>query len=386
MSIQIYTLTHEYADVWIAADGELHTCYAYGGTRMVDPSRKSTQIEDMLKRLMWDESLFKNRLINGALRRGVLDTFQDRLPEGLSESVVGGARCIIVPRDQETYTVLTDPQHPAFYEKLSPIFAEIGAFLNEQQGRIKLTPDFGRFAGLADLLATYTPHVLGIRCPDGGCGGKSSYSSTGVIAALELLDIADYTQKAVTLIGAAGAMGSDITRYFEERMFEDVVVCDLVYDQAEATVTAPSSFVHLSAKNHCFTDACLQRGGTIVATTVGEELENSNWQLIPPGTRLFLAHNLAIPRGERGLHLMQELQKQGVLALPGQLLTLGGALTSRVEWFWRQSRPKQAFDKPLAHAIVYAVVQFLTREILATAQETGKTPYEAMLQFVDGEQ
>src|ERR1700692_5014242 len=106
------------------------------------------------------------------------------------------------------------------------------------------------------------------------------------------------------------------------------------------------------------TDHCLRRGGAIIATTVGKELEHSHWELIPSNTKLLLAHNLSVPDGSEGTALMRSIEKQGVFALPGQLLTLGGALTSRLEWFWRQSRPEQPFDKQLAHAVVGDVVRF----------------------------
>ena len=86
--------------------------------------------------------------------------------------------------------------------------------LNQQGGKIKLTPDFGRFAGLADMLYQFTPHSLGIRCEEGGCGGKSSYSATGIISAIETLGFSQQKNIPVTLIGAAGAMGIDVLNYF----------------------------------------------------------------------------------------------------------------------------------------------------------------------------
>ncbi len=76
---------------------------------------------------------------------------------------------------------------------------------------------------------------------------------------------------------------------------------------------------------------------------------------------------------------MRAIQDLGVKAYPGQVLTLGGALTSRLEWYWRQSHPDMPFNKPLAHEVVRAVVSFLVHRIEAECQSAGRTPLEAML-------
>jgi glutamate dehydrogenase/leucine dehydrogenase len=81
--------------------------------------------------------------------------------------------------------------------------------------------------------------------------------------------------------------------------------------------------------------------------------------------------------------LTRNIAEQGVFALPGQLLTLGGALTSRLEWFWRQSRPEQPFDKQLAHTVVAEVVKFTVATVMQLAEEQGQTPYEAMLDYAE---
>ena len=345
MDTEVFKLSHDLADIWVARDGNTRANYAYGGTRMVKTNMQDGDVDVMVRRLMHDESMFKNRMINLAIRNGVLDDLGDRLPTGFLESVVGGARCIIRPRSDALATILNNPTDIRFQDTITPIFAEIGVFLNQRSGDIKLTPDFGRFSGLSDLLAEFTPHVLGIRCEAGGCGGKSSYSTTGIIAALELHDIAAHKHMPVTLIGSNGALGVDVLAYFLREGFTDLAVCDLAYDDGSGQAAPPAGVKHLSSKDGAFTDACLSRGGVIVATTVGEELQNSSWRAIPPGTLLFLAHNLAIPVGEAGLRLARDLAEQGVHVVPGQVLTLGGALTSRVEWFWRQARVNEPFDK-----------------------------------------
>jgi hypothetical protein len=203
-----------------------------------------------------------------------------------------------------------------------------------------------------------------------------------IIAALEAKHVQNSMNVPITLIGSEGAMGSIVQEYFLKKRFPDVAVSDVVYTQ-ESVPAAPTNIKVLPAEPKMFTDACLNRGGVIIATTVGHELENSNWQTIPAGTLLFLAHNLALPTNESGIALARSLADQGVMVFPGQILTLGGALTSRLEWFWRQTHPGQLFDKPLAHSIVKAVVSFLIQEISSLSISTHSTPYEAMLSFAD---
>jgi len=374
-------LDHPLAQIFIATDNNSTVDYSYGGTRMVSPSMNESEAQEVCLRLMQDESALKNHLINIAFRKGVLESHTDRIPQGLPESQVGGARCVIKPKNHETFTLLVDPTHPDWESAILPIFNCIGEYLNQQGGKIKLTPDFGRFAGLADMLYQFTPHSLGIRCEEGGCGGKSSYSATGIISAIETLGFSQQKNIPVTLIGAAGAMGIDVLNYFIAQGYEDLAVCDLVYDQANPSVFPPANAIHLPAKPNAFTDECLKRGGLIVATTVGHELENSNWEVMPQGTTLLLAHNMAIPKGEMGFALMRAIENKGVFALPGQLLTLGGALTSRVEWFWRQSNKDVLFDKKLAHLIVADVVCLLVSEIKELSISAEITPYEAMLRY-----
>jgi hypothetical protein len=78
---------------------------------------------------------------------------------------------------------------------------------------------------------------------------------------------------------------------------------------------------------------------------------------------------------------MRSLADQGVFAISGQILTLGGALTSRLEWFWRQTMQDFPFDKPLAHALVRHVVPFLIGEIQKISLTSNLSPYEAMLLY-----
>jgi hypothetical protein len=379
MSLRILQISHQYSDAWIAFDDKDGFDYYYGGTRMVKPSTEESDVIQVLSRLMSEESAFKNRLINIALEGGVLDSYNGRMPEGFTESRVGGARCILRPKDDELYSVLQNPQNSDFDATISEIFKVIGELLNEHQGLVKLTPDFGRFAGLADVLARYTPHVLGIRCEDGGCGGKSSYAATGIITALEKLGIEDYHDQPVTLIGSAGALGSDVLRYLLTRGFKDIVVCDLAYD--DGTAEPPDGTVKYASRIGMFTEECLKRGGMIIATTYGEELANSHWEVIPPGTKLILAHNLSVPLSQEGTQLMRDIEAQDIYSIPGHVLTLGGALTSRLEWFWRRTRAHIPFDKPLAHMIVRDVEQYLLSNVEELCTTLNTTPCEAMLHF-----
>ncbi|NEP85738.1 MAG: hypothetical protein F6K18_02265 [Okeania sp. SIO2C2] len=381
MKSTIERLEHSLADIFIACDNDRNVDYSYGGTRMVSPEVENSEAQEVCISLMRDESAFKNYLINAALRQGVVDSYRNRLPAGFLNSKVGGARCVIKPKSPETFSILTDPLHPQWEDSISPIFKEIGNFLNQTGGKIKLTPDFGRFAGLADTLNQFTPHSLGIRCEEGGCGGKSSYAATGVIAAVEAVGIPEGKNNPVTLIGSVGAMGSDVLEYFLKEEYPNLAVCDLAYDDSTKGIASPKGAIKLASRYKAFTVECLERGGAIVATTVGQELENSLWETIPSGTILLLAHNMAIPAGDAGIKLMQRIQQQGIFALPGQVLTLGGALTSRIEWFWRHSNAGIPFDKPLAHEVVRAVVRFLVGEIKERSATSGVTPYEATLDY-----
>lgn len=380
-TIEWVKLATESADIWIATDNAPGD-YSYGGTRLIPFHTSDEAVMEQLEHLVLCESALKNRLINRVLREPEHLLRQENWSAAFWNSKVGGARCLIRPRDAAIEIILSDPEHAQFVETIRPLLRRVGPVLDACKGRIKLTPDFGHFAGISDLLYEATEHTLGISRELGGCGGKTRYSSYGVLVALEQLGALADKRMPVTLIGSAGAMGSDILRALLAANFDDIAVCDLKYQD---TNVSPHPHVQLlPAQPGRFTDACLKRGGLLVATTIGQELENSNWQLIPPGTRFFLAHNLSVPANEQGTELMRRLQAQGVLAFPGQMLTLGGALTSRMEWFFRQQRtPEQLFDKPAAYATIKEVLQTLAYEITQLAQADSMTPYEAMLMYAE---
>ena len=382
----IEKIDHHLVKIFIASDNDPTVDYSYGGTRMVTPDTQESEARQICERLMWSESSLKNKLINAALGQGVLDQYGKKLPDGFLESKVGGARCVIVPKDKKIAEIISNPEHQDWDSTISPIFQCIGESLNRNQGKIKLTPDFGRFAGLADTLNQFTPHSLGIACDLGGCGGKSSYSATGIISAIETLGFQNRKEERVTLIGSEGAMGSDVLKYFLQEGYQNIAVCDLVYEDLDSRIALSDNLQKLSSKKNAFTVNCLERGGLIVATTVGKELENSFWETMPKGTTLLLAHNMAIPEGKAGIELMQRLEQHKVFALPGQVLTLGGALTSRLEWFWRNNNKGVPFEKPLAHLVVKDVVKFLVTEIKALSTSSGLTSYEAMLRYAEQDQ
>jgi hypothetical protein len=178
----------------------------------------------------------------------------------------------------------------------------------------------------------------------------------------------------VVLIGAAGAMGSTVLEWLLAGRRE-VVVCDLRYDARQ--VAPPPGVRVLPAEPGRFTDECLRGPGCVIATTWGGELERSEHRLLERGTTMLLAHNLAIPTGLDGLDLMRQLDRPGVLVVPGQVLTLGGALTSRLEWYSRAAGIT-SFAKPVAHEVVRAVVDHWIGRLVRMADE-GRSPYESML-------
>lgn len=58
--------------------------------------------------------------------------------------------------------------------------------------------------------------------------------------------------------------------------------------------------------------------------------------------------------------LLTNSLRKGREGNPGQLLTFGGAMTSRLEWFFRSSRKEdELFNKPLAHKAVRLAVDYL---------------------------
>ncbi len=376
-NVQVLQVEHEHATIWIAYDDSPEVAYFYGGTRLVAASTRDAESIAIVDRLTCYESGMKNRLINCALADGVLDDLGAELPPGLVGSCVGGARCLIRPRTDSMSEWRVDAARSEREDAAMAILACIGESLNALEGRVKLTPDFGKNAGLADLLLRFTPNVLGISCRHGGCGGKSSYSTTGILAAVELTRPYLRSEARTTCIGAAGALGTDVLRHFIEQG-QRPGACDLVYD-VPVGERVPEGCVHLRSRDGCFTGECLERGGLIVATTVGDELERSAWHLLPTGTVLLLAHNLALPPEEAGIRLAKQLARMAVLAIPGQVLTLGGALTSRFEWYWRQAHPREELDKALCHEVVRRAVGHLTRRALEKSTRENVTPYEAVL-------
>lgn len=377
----IDTVSTPVADAWIVGCADCDVAYSYGGTRKVPAGTSDAVIKHELVRLMRYESHLKNRLINRVLAEGALDHLAAELPAGFLGSRVGGGRCLFRPRDERVDAILSDPGHPEFEATIEVLFEQVGARLNELDGRIKLTPDFGKFSGVSDILHRHTTHVLGIRVEDGGCGGKASYTTTGIMAALEHIGIGDRLERPVTVIGADGALGVDITRDLASRGFRDLMVADLAYGEDTLAVNGSAGaapIAVLPSEPGRFTDRCLRRGGVIVPATHGGELVASDMTAIPRGTVLALAHNLALPSGELGRQLAAELQRRCIDVIPGQVLTLGGALTSRIEWFSR-AQGAARFDKPLAHAVVHATVSHLMDAI--PAQDAPPPFYEQMCAY-----
>ncbi|SHO52311.1 hypothetical protein [Anaerocolumna xylanovorans] len=358
-----YVIEHEDADIWVAKNlKQDQVNYYYGGTRTVPHNYSKDQAYEVISYLRNYESGLKNLLINEAIQNGVFEKDKERLPIGFSNSIVGGGRCIIQPKTKEIESIILDTMHPRHKEVIDSLFKTLGDFLENQDGVIKLTPDFGKFAGLADMLYQYTDNVLGIRCEDGGCGGKASYTSTGIIAAIEAMGYGKDYAGPVTLIGSNGACGIGVLAYLMEKGYKDIAVADLFYDDnPELTKELGGKGVKiLPGIKGKFTDECLCRGGLIVATTTGGELLNSNLSVIKDGTVLLLAHNEAIPVTQEALDTVEEiLNKKNICIIPGQLLTFGGALTSRLEWFFRANRKeKELFNKEQAHDSVRKVTNF----------------------------
>jgi hypothetical protein len=379
----IHELNTPVASVWIAYLPQQNVQYYYGGSRLVSVDTPDQQVEEHLMRLMREESELKNRLINKILTSQTEGIDFGRLPKGVIGSRVGGGRCLIRPHTEELHNIFSNPANPRFEEVLRSAFAAIGQQLNDLDGLVKLTPDFGRFADCSNHLYRHTQHVLGIGCDLGGCGGKSSYSTSGIVGGMEQAGLLNDTSVRTTVIGSAGALGSEIVEHLIKRGFRDLTLCDLSYDSGE--ISPLEGFRVIPSEAGRFTDEALQRGGMIIAATWGHELENSNFRKLPRGTQLVLAHNLCLPEGELGLRIAHELHDAGVQVIPGALLTLGGALTSRLEWFHRQEYKATPFDKEFAHTVAHKVVSALTGEVLRVSREERISPYAAMHTFAHRE-
>ena len=186
-SSNVFVVDHELAELWVSKSEEHGVNYYYGGTRTVDYRYTDEEVYAVINYLKDFESGLKNTLINKAIEDGALNRLSKTVPVGFLGSKVGGGRCVIKPKSAEVAEIITDVKHPEHPTVVESLFLSLGNFLNEMHGEIKLTPDFGRFSGLADHLNKFTDHVLGIACDNGGCGGKASYTSTGIIQAIKSL-------------------------------------------------------------------------------------------------------------------------------------------------------------------------------------------------------
>ena len=377
--LRVIHVDHELADVWIASASGTYPSYSYGGTRLISHNVDDAGALSVLRSLATYESGIKNLLINMALADNAVATLRAKLPRGFEQSEVFGGRCIIRPKTATIEGVLSSPDQPEFVPVATSILAIVGEVLNSERGAIKLTPDFGRFAGVANILLDYTPHVLGIKCEWGGCGGKSSYTVTGILHVIETLRLVTSATR-VTLIGAAGSLGAGVLDQLRTVAIRDLVLCDLVYEGEKPPHGSNEQI--LPAEFGRFTEACLSRGGITVATTIGNELANSRHDAIPAKSVLVLAHNNSLPVGNDGIILARSLAARQIYVIPGQLLTLGGALVARLEWFWRKENAGVPFDKALAHTVVRAVTERCFGRMQAVSENNGQSPYEAMLELV----
>ncbi|WKU02985.1 hypothetical protein [Micromonospora sp. HUAS LYJ1] len=368
-------------DAWIGSLRRDTDDYAYGGLRLVGPGVGEADARILLGDLLWGESLLKNLMITHALQQGALDRFAHTTPGGFRHSRVGSARCIVRIRDEATFTLLRNPSHPRFEATLTPILASIGDYLNGQRGRITLTPDFGPYASTADLLHRSTPHVLGIRQELGGCGAKAAYAAVGLVASFDRLHVPPETPIAV--IGAAGAMGTRLLSHLVYQGYRDLTVCDIAYQDGRGRTDVPANTRRVPAQPGRFPAECLDRGGVVVATTWGRELVNSDLAAIRPGTYLLLAHNLSVPRGATGTAMLRTLAANHVVVLPGQLLTLAGALAARLEWYGRRCRPGEPFDSEFARELSRVLAAYWTDLVLSRSRRDGTTPYETLLSLTD---
>jgi phosphoglycerate dehydrogenase-like enzyme len=369
--------------------------YGYSGVRVLSPMSDEAAIENA-KRLSLTSSSWKNWMINHAVKDGVLSELAKehkttKLFEVLEKQGrrIYGGRAIIIPeannyKGESIETILKDAEHRYFDEVSSPVYKAIGDYLNSLGGKLQITPDFGPNASTADKLHAHTPHALGIAEKNNGSGGKSPYSVTSILATLKQLKLEQQPKDTpITVIGAAGALGSGICAYLEKNGFTNVTVCDLQYKNTPPK-NLPQGWKIEPAVPGKFTDACLDRSGKnswIITAAYGDEMLNSNWQRMKPGTHWIAAQNKDVPEKGEGIAFARHLKQKGILHIPGQLLTIGGTTASWVEWCARQNQ--LPFSKELAHDLVEKVTGKILDHMIKETLKDGTTPYEAMLAYAD---
>lgn len=451
----------------------LNTNSSYGGTRAepfcddVEEGRRNA-INSLLF-LAQSESLTKHALINAAIEGGALSAVVDdmdtvtrvlraqnaaqndipigyKIPDPYKYLRFLGGRCVILPLNPHIYDVLLHPQHKDAYSVNSALFSVVGKFLNGgataslidydgevidanfriPAGALFLTPDFGPNAQLANIANEHTPQILGVKPEVGGGAGKSSYTVSGFMGAVEACSAAglfpvgaDIRNTPITIIGSGGEMGADTCRRlasacdFAESLggAKNVRVCDLAYESwvvdsdclrvkmnGGREQRLPSSWRVLEAKPGRFTDEALHgdgKPGIVIAMTWGKELENSDIEMIPDGSLLLMAHNFSFPYGVKGKELACRLARRNIWAFPGQLLTAGGAANSRLEIAFRASRGYtkahegleiEMYPKRLGHELVFAIMNFLAAKTIERCRETGESPLEAMEGYIGHDQ
>jgi phosphoglycerate dehydrogenase-like enzyme len=388
-NIQVEAVETPYAKIFFTYENEATpTKYAYSGVRVLSPMSDEDAVSNA-KRLSLTSSSWKNWLINHAVKDGALDNLSASSRRALSSKVwnnreVYGGRAIIIPHDRKykgiaIETILKDSDHPYFAEVSAPIYAAIGKQLNKFGGKLQVTPDFGPNASTADLMYAHSPHVLGISFENGGSGGKSEYSVTSILTALRRMGIENAPKDSpITVIGAAGALGSGVCAYLARQGFTNVIICDLQYTDNPPR-KLPKGWKIAKAENGKFTDECLTRGGTLITAAYGDEMMQSHWQKIPPNTLWIGAQNKDLPEKEAGIDFARQLHAQGVRHIPGQILTIGGTTASWTEWCARQEG--KPFSRDAAHEVVHRVTDKLVVSMLDRAEASRITPYEAMLDY-----
>ena len=449
---------------------------SYGGTRAEppleeDPRQSRLNALDSLVRLAFYESHVKHKYLTKTVERGALDelissdgkimlhlTAQNEAQVDIPKEYpfsqdflrlsFQGGRAIILAHNLEIHKVIVNPNHPQSYDIYSAIFSDVGAFLNGQLGAFKvdvqgkiieqdafipagalfITPDFGPNKKLADYLHEHTPQVLGVDASVGGGGGKAAYTVSGFLGAFDAasehgLFESNDRQLPITLIGAAGAMGSDTAKRLATRGFENVLVADIAYDyaqpveidqstgeklvpileseryrtQGEPFQRIPGSWDIALAKPKQFTNEALSgldclTPRVIIAMTFGKALENSNFDAIPNYSTILLAENWSLPPGSKGMSIMRRLKQRRIVAIPGQVITPGGAGNSKVEIFFRATmnggipkatklQEKPVYPKRLGHEIVYRQIKRGISDLLLLAQEQNITTMEAIAQY-----
>jgi len=304
-----------------------------------------------------------------------------------------GCRVGIIPKNRLYCESLSSPYHPQFHVVINEIYEKVALFLNTYFNHsFKITPDFGSFTKVADIINVYTPDCLTISQKHGGLN-KSRCTAAGFIGGIHVIgnyfNCLDHATP-INVIGAGGALGTVMMEWLREKGYCNVTLCDLRFDAALDCPTQtflpqlPSGWKIVKSSKG-IPKAMQERGGLIVCFAYENELRNSNLSHFKPGTVLVFGQNHSLPPGEEGKQLVKTLAEQNVTVFDGSSTTVGGSASSVIEWDYRTDNPGQPMSEKVlkaSEAFLTLYTQTIVREICKRACSKNIPPYFAYLEML----